>query len=138
MIVLCECGCGERAPLAPYTHRRRGYRVGQPMRFVNGHQTRGIAHPNFGKTLKPETRAKLSEQKILEKNPQWKGDAAGYSAIHMWVGKQKVKTGKCSTCPHEGRTQWANISGLYFRDLEDFGEMCVPCHQEFDDPEWWT
>lgn len=32
---LCECGCGEPAPLAKYY--QRGYRPGDPMRFVRGH-----------------------------------------------------------------------------------------------------
>ena len=37
---LCECGCGRPAPLAPHTDRRRGWLVGQPLRFVHGHNAR--------------------------------------------------------------------------------------------------
>lgn len=37
---LCECGCGQPAPLARITQRSLGYVKGQPMRFVNGHQNR--------------------------------------------------------------------------------------------------
>jgi HNH endonuclease len=37
---LCECGCGELAPLAKTTDPRKGHVKGQPLRFVNGHNTR--------------------------------------------------------------------------------------------------
>jgi hypothetical protein len=32
---LCQCGCGKPAPIADCT--RRGYRKGQPLRFIHGH-----------------------------------------------------------------------------------------------------
>lgn len=35
---LCECGCGEPAPIA--TRTGRGYRKGEPQRFVRGHRAR--------------------------------------------------------------------------------------------------
>lgn len=34
---LCECGCGEPAPIAKETRLSRGYVKGQPMQFVKGH-----------------------------------------------------------------------------------------------------
>ncbi len=33
----CECGCGGRTRLAPYSDRRRGTSKGQPQRFIHGH-----------------------------------------------------------------------------------------------------
>src|SRR6185369_11327055 len=36
----CECGCGGLAPLAKYSHARRGYVEGQPMRFIANHHRR--------------------------------------------------------------------------------------------------
>lgn len=36
--MLCECGCGGEVPIAKVT--RRGYRAGEPMRFIWGHNTR--------------------------------------------------------------------------------------------------
>jgi hypothetical protein len=38
---LCECGCGEPAPIARITNRKWGHVKGQPMRFVLGHSTKG-------------------------------------------------------------------------------------------------
>jgi hypothetical protein len=72
-----------------------------------------------------------------ENHPHWKGALVGYAPLHQWIKRNKEKTGKCSTCGHCGKTEWANISGVYLRDLNDFAEMCHACHSEFDDPEWW-
>lgn len=43
---LCECGCGQPAPIAPYTHRPRGWVAGQPKRFISGHNARGRTKPH--------------------------------------------------------------------------------------------
>ena len=37
---LCQCGCGQSAPLAPQTCRRDGWVKGQPLRFILGHNLR--------------------------------------------------------------------------------------------------
>jgi hypothetical protein len=34
---LCECGCGQLAPIAQYTNAAKGYFRGQQVRFVRGH-----------------------------------------------------------------------------------------------------
>lgn len=39
---LCECGCGQPTPLAKQTFARRGVVKGQPVRFVSGHNLRGL------------------------------------------------------------------------------------------------
>lgn len=63
---LCECGCGEPAPLASRTDRRLGNVKGQPQRYVFGHSSRM-------RGLGPE-------------NPSWKGGrhvlAHGYVMIY--------------------------------------------------------
>lgn len=43
---LCECGCGEPAPLATYSHAPRGWVKGQSKRFVSGHNRRGDFKPD--------------------------------------------------------------------------------------------
>jgi hypothetical protein len=50
---LCECGCGEPAPIAAKTSARLGHIQGQPVRFVCGHATRG-------RRLTGDHRAKIS------------------------------------------------------------------------------
>lgn len=39
-ITLCECGCGQAAPIAAYTWAARGWRKGEPLRFIRGHNRR--------------------------------------------------------------------------------------------------
>lgn len=36
-IKLCECGCGQPAPLSDRNHKRKGRVKGQPMRFIHNH-----------------------------------------------------------------------------------------------------
>lgn len=43
---LCECGCNQRTNLAPQTVSARGYKKGEPRRFIRGHHLRsGEKHP---------------------------------------------------------------------------------------------
>jgi hypothetical protein len=37
---LCECGCGETTPIATRTRSGRDQFKGQPLRFINGHNSR--------------------------------------------------------------------------------------------------
>jgi hypothetical protein len=39
-IKLCECGCGDLAPIAKRTNRRQGCVKGQPQCFICGHNKR--------------------------------------------------------------------------------------------------
>lgn len=66
----------------------------------------------------------------------WKGDKVGYDALHNWVARE---LGKPDTCEHCGRSglrgrfiQWANKSGEYLRDLNDWIRLCAKCHYAYD------
>lgn len=37
---LCECGCGQPAPIAKHSNTKLGHTKGQPLRFAHGHQSR--------------------------------------------------------------------------------------------------
>ena len=67
-------------------------------------------------------------------NHAWKGDKAGYSAIHYWIERQLGKPRLCEHCGTEDakKYEWANISGEYRRDITDFIRLCVSCHQKMD------
>lgn len=43
----CECGCGNPAPIASKTNSKSGYLKGEPMRFINGHNSRGSNNINY-------------------------------------------------------------------------------------------
>ena len=47
MTKLCECGCGQPAPIAKQTHLKHGHIKGQPVRFVKGHGSRVCHHINL-------------------------------------------------------------------------------------------
>jgi hypothetical protein len=49
-VKLCECGCGEPAPLAQKTSARDGWKKGEPLRFLVGHNGR-----------LPDNRAKMEQ-----------------------------------------------------------------------------
>lgn len=75
-------------------------------------------------------RGKLTD----EKNPVWKGDKVGKSALHQWVIRRLGKPQQCEFCGDNSdrRYAWANKSGLYLRDLSDWLRLCYPCHMKYD------
>ena len=62
MTKLCECGCGKPTPIAKISMPYRGYKKGQPQRFITGHNsTCGPLSKRFwlhvdknGPTIRPE------------------------------------------------------------------------------------
>lgn len=83
-----------------------------------------------------ETRTRMSRAHLAEKNNWWKGDAVGYSGIHKWIKKYYGSADRCENCPIEFKQgvyfEWANLSGLYKREREDWKMMCRKCHREHD------
>lgn len=69
-----------------------------------------------------------------ESHPNWKGDNAKYTAFHMRLREKFGPANKCEICGKTGkdfRYEWANLTGNYW-DINDFKQMCHPCHKEFD------
>lgn len=97
---------------------------------------KGTYHTGFaywkGKTFTKEHAEKIS--RWHEENKMfWKGDFAGYAAMHKWVEKLKGKPNKCELCGKTGdRFQWANVDHQYKRKLEDYIRMCPKCHCKYD------
>lgn len=146
VVKLCECGCGEAAPIAKKTRRERGQVKGQPLRFVHGHYATQehvrtvLSATRTGGALTVEHRAKIRAAVPLgAASKVWKGDGAGYAAIHRWLHRHKPRTGECEHCgarPFNARcstgTQFANLSGEYRRDVDDYLELCPSCHKILD------
>lgn len=59
-----------------------------------------------------------------------------YRELHRWVEKHKGRPQKCEDCGRDGLTgryiHWANISGKYPMDLNDYKRLCVRCHGVHD------
>lgn len=106
-----------------------------------------LAHK--GKRYSPETEFKsgepgpwlgkkrpdISEKQSGEKNVNWKGESAGYSAKHKWVTITFGKPNNCEKCGDEtkDRYHWANISGEYKRERSDWIRLCLSCHYRMDE-----
>lgn len=71
-----------------------------------------------------------------EKNPGWKGDSAGYQAMHLRVESRRGKAcgHSCHVCGVSDKSlsyDWANLTGHY--DLiDDYAPMCRSCHRWYD------
>ena len=95
---------------------------------------------NFKKGNKTESQFKKGHKinlgKLEEKSGLWKGDKAGYSAIHIWVNKWKGRPITCEKCGKTDLTNkqihWANIDHKYRRVLDDYIRLCRKCHCEYD------
>jgi len=62
-----------------------------------------------------------------------KGDAAGYHALHDYLGKHFPKAGVCDECDMTAKTQYAVIHGRkYSRKRDDYRELCASCHAAYD------
>lgn len=83
-----------------------------------------------------------------DKNNKWKGEDVGYRALHDWIVRQRGKPQFCEACKRseapEKRSrghvplkkrdyfEWANVSGKYKRDVQDWKRLCVKCHKAYD------
>lgn len=93
---------------------------------------RKIGEAGKGKILSKQARKNISNGKLAEKNPMWKGSDAGYSALHLWVTARLKKPEKCDMCEKKIPYDLANKSGKYLRDLNDWQWLCRSCHMKSD------
>ena len=75
---------------------------------------------------------KASANKMMEKNPMWKGDDVGKSALHLWLKDHLPKPKFCEECNKVPPKDIANISQEYKRELSDWEWLCRRCHMTKD------
>ena len=93
-----------------------------------------------GQRLSPDTQFKQGQEPFNkgkehmpnELHPMWKGEKVKYAGLHMWIARHKDKPNNCQECGSDRFIQWANISGEYKRDLDDWIALCNSCHQKWD------
>lgn len=103
-----------------------------------------ISEANKGKKFTKKRKKRISDALRNKKYPErqeknsihWKGNNVGYGGLHYWVYKW---LGKPDTCEHCGKIglsgkqiHWANKSGNYLRDKNDWIRLCVSCHKKYD------
>lgn len=83
-----------------------------------------------GKPVKWNPNSRL----VGPKHGMWKGENAGYIAVHMWIYEHFGKAKVCEQCKTKTakRYEWANISKTYRRDILDWKQLCKSCHCKFD------
>jgi len=84
------------------------------------------------RVISEETKMKTKES-MLDKNTK---ENSGYDALHKWV---YVRLGRPDTCEHCGanglsgkKIHWANKSGEYKREVDDWLRLCPKCHRKYD------
>jgi hypothetical protein len=94
-----------------------------------------ILHPQLGKK-RPDMVGNMKSARYGINNRAWKGDNVGYVPLHLWVKRQKGSPKKCELCGKDGLTgrliHWANKSGKYLRDVDDWIRLCAKCHFKYD------
>lgn len=78
-------------------------------------------------------------KRVGEQNNKWKGDKVGYGGLHDWIRLHYGKASKCENkkCTYKNpkRYHWANLSGKYKRDRNDWMQLCPSCHIKMDKKE---
>lgn len=112
-LVVCACGCGKLRTVTDKRGRKREY--------THGHGMRGRKYS-----------IRNREQKMNEKNSQWRGNAVGYTALHSWIRRKLKEPVSCPKCSEKSKLDLANISQKYKRDLGDWEWLCRRCHMKKD------
>lgn len=112
--------------------RRGKYFVSERGKINLSNAKKGKKHPMYGKHKKEETKRKISEANMGEKNGMWKGDEVGFNCLHKWIKRHKPKPKFCKRCKINPPRDLANISGEYKRDINDFEWLCRKCHMDVD------
>lgn len=93
----------------------------------------------FVKGWTPPTAFKKGDPRIMGKNhPLWKGDEAGYYAIHIWLSAHYGKPKECKFCGETEKIQWANKNGIYNRERKNWLNLCYWCHRKYDKENGWN
>lgn len=66
--------------------------------------------------------------------PEWKRfTVKHYAAVHKWISRTYGKASHCENCIKTAkRFEWANISGEYKRERDDWKQLCPSCHRKAD------
>ena len=79
-------------------------------------------------------RKAAKRHQLGHENHAWRGEDAGYQALHLRVESARGKPSLCERCgiaDPKLRYEWANLTGKYTY-ITDYERMCVSCHRQFD------
>lgn len=140
--IIVECFvCKKKMDKKPIQVRRNKAGVFSCKKHRSEHQKIiGSGKSNKGRKTSEDTKIKLRaarKRRVGELAPAWKGEKAGYFAMHQWIRKQygAAKKYQCMFCggTRGSKTiEWANLDGKYSRDPQTWTTLCKICHAAFD------
>lgn len=109
------------------------YQSGLTVKEIGAIAPKGYKVQNILQRYLPERRSAAKRNQKGEANHMWKGDNAGYQALHLRVDSVRGKPMRCDWCESTGewRYEWANLTGNY-TDVYDFVRLCQSCHRTYD------
>ena len=102
---------------------------------------KGKTSPMKGKTHSNKTKLLWSINRKGKntgiQNFNWKGDKVGYWGLHQWISRTFGKASGygcmiCAGTKGSDKIEWANISGEYKREADDWTTLCKSCHTSLD------
>lgn len=123
-VKLCECGCGQPAPIAKYTSYGVGWIKGQPKRFIHGHAVRGRKHT---KEECERMKGRGNTGAVGESNVTWKGNTASTNAGRKRAQKD-FPMGKCTLCGADGKDRHHRDGNSLNNNPENIKILCRKCH----------
>ena len=132
---------GKKTGLIPWNKGLKGseykshFKEGFKGIFKKGHVMSKETKRKISETAKKRGFGKWMRGRPEEKHSNWKGDKVGKGGLHDWVRKHLGTPKKCEHCGLDDEKRvyhWANKSGEYKRELNDWMRLCVPCHHKYD------
>lgn len=100
---------------------------------------RRIAESRKGQTSWNKGKTAIDTPEIAhgDRHHAWKSEKkVGKIALHFWVYRQLGSPMVCEECKktfkNNHQIHWANKSGEYHRDTNDWIRLCVSCHKKYD------
>lgn len=114
---------------------RVAYWTGRKRPPFSAEWKRNMGDSRRGSHPTPQTRKKIGDAQRGEVSRNWRGDEVGYSGLHTWLRKNHGRATRCEradeTCSKK-MFDWANVSGGYARDINDFMQLCRSHHVRMD------
>lgn len=87
---LCECGCGEPAPIARRTFTHLGHKKGEPIRFIRGHQMRMLVRRGADNKAWKGGRRPTEKYMTVLVHGHPRADRWGYVMEHLIVAERAL------------------------------------------------
>lgn len=74
----------------------------------------------------------ISNIKRINKRKDVKRKNITLCSLHVWLNKNYKKPKQCSFCKEIKKLDWANITGIYDRNINNYIALCTKCHLRLD------